>query len=591
VGGIVAEERVKRRLAAILAADVVGYSRLIEADEEGTRARLRSLHSELLEPQINADGGRIVKTTGDGILVEFGSAVDAVRNAFAIQSALMRYNAELPDKRQLVFRIGINLGDVIIEEDDIHGEGVNVAARLEGICEPGAVYVSGTVRDHVEGKIGAALDDLGERTLKNISRPIRVYRVSAKSGAAAVLPDEIGGTPSLPDRPSIAVLPFENMSGDAEQDYFADGIAEDIITALSRFRWFFVIARNSSFTYKGRNVDIRQIGRELGVRYVLEGSVRRGGSRLRITAQLVETATGNHLWAERYDGALEDVFDLQDQIAEGVAGAVEPSVRQAEIERARLKHPESLDAYELYLRALPHAWAYSREGSSNALNLLRDALQIEPSYAAAHGLAAWCYAVLNRDGAHNPAERDEAIQHAHAVLASDTDDSIALGYAAFIISLFEGDHDAAVHAMRKALALTPNSATVLAISAIVHAFASRFDTAMDHANRSHRLSPFDPTSYHGYGAIAWAHLFSGRYAEAADAAQNAVRQRPGFVPGFAALAASYVSLNDMPKAREAVQRMLATSPALHVSDLMSLPRFSKEERAFLGDALRKAGLP
>ena len=322
-----AEERVQRRLAAILAADVVGYSRLMEADEAGTRARVRSLHSELIDPRIAADGGRIVKTTGDGILVEFGSAVDAVQNALAIQSAMAGRNTELPEEQRLVFRVGINLGDVIIEEDDIHGDGVNVAARLEGLCEPGEVYVSGTVRDHVEGKLAAAFDDLGEQTLKNISKPIHVYRVSAGSGETAVASDEPVGAPSLPDRPSIAVLPFENMSGDSEQDYFADGIAEDIITALSRFRWFFVIARNSSFTYKGRNVDVRQVGRELGTRYVLEGSVRKGGNRLRITTQLIEAITGNHLWAEKYDGALEDVFDLQDQITEGVVGAVTASCR------------------------------------------------------------------------------------------------------------------------------------------------------------------------------------------------------------------------------------------------------------------------
>ncbi len=292
-----AAERVQRRLAAILVADVVGYSRLMEADEEGTRVRLRSLHSELIDPRIAADGGRIVKTTGDGILVEFPSAVDAVRNALAIQTAMPGRDANLPEDRRIAFRVGINVGDVIVEGDDIHGDGVNVAARLEAMCEPGSVYVSGSVFEQVTGKIDAAFDDLGEQKVKNISHSVRVFRARAvrePAGAPAATAEML----PLPDKPSIAVLPFENMSGDAEQEYFADGIAEDIITALSRFHWFFVIARNSSFTYKGKAVDVRTVGRELGVRYVLEGSVRRGGNRLRITAQLVEAASGNHLWAE-----------------------------------------------------------------------------------------------------------------------------------------------------------------------------------------------------------------------------------------------------------------------------------------------------
>ncbi len=324
-----ADERVQRRLAAILVADVVGYSRLIEADEEGTRSRLRSLHSELIDPRIEADGGRIVKTTGDGVLVEFPSAVDAVRNALAINGAMAARDANLPEDRRIQFRIGINEGDVIVEGDDIHGEGVNVAARLETMCEPGEVYVSGTVHDQVAGKRLAAFDDLGEQTVKNISKPVRVYRVRPGAGEPGQS-DDAADAPSLPDRPSIAVLPFDNLSGDPEQEYFADGMAEDIISGLARIRWLTVIARNSSFSYKGQSPDVRKVGQDLAVRYVLEGSVRKAGDRVRIAAQLIEAETGGHLWADRFDGSLVDVFDLQDQITAGVVAAIEPSVRLAE---------------------------------------------------------------------------------------------------------------------------------------------------------------------------------------------------------------------------------------------------------------------
>ena len=334
-----AEERVQRRLAAILVADVVGYSRLIEADEEGTRTRIRSLHAEVIDPRIEADGGRIVKTSGDGILVEFGSVVDAVRNALAIQEAMSGRDSNLPEDSRIRFRVGINVGDVIVEGDDIHGEGVNVAARLEGLCEPGEVYVSTAVHDQVEGKLAVTFENLGEQTLKNISKPTRVYRVSISPEEATVRSEEATGVPSLPDKPSIAVLPFENMSGDPEQEYFADGIAEDIITALSRFNWFFVIARNSSFSYKGTSPDIRQVASELGVQYVLEGSVRKAGNRVRITAQLIDATTGRHVWAERYDRELDDIFAVQDEITGAITGAVAPSFVAAEAKRAARKAP------------------------------------------------------------------------------------------------------------------------------------------------------------------------------------------------------------------------------------------------------------
>ena len=584
-----AAERVQRRLAAILVADVVGYSRLMEADEEGTRARLRSLQSELIDPRIAADGGRIVKTTGDGILVEFPSAVDAVRNALAIQTAMPGRDANLPEDRRIAFRVGINVGDVIVEGDDIHGDGVNVAARLEAMCEPGSVYVSGSVFEQVTGKLDAAFDDLGEQKVKNISRPVRVFRVEpvgepagAPAATAEILP--------LPDKPSIAVLPFENMSGDAEQEYFADGIAEDIITALSRFHWFFVIARNSSFTFKGKAVDVRTVGRELGVRYVLEGSVRKGGNRLRITAQLVEAATGNHLWAEKYDGALEDVFDLQDQITEGVVGAIEPSVRLAEIERARRKRPDSLDAYDLYLRALPHAWVYTEAESEKAIELVESALRIDPGYVTAHGLAAWCHGIFATVVPGHP-RGSVAIQHARAVLGHDTDDSLALAFAAWALAFLERDYDVALDAIQRALAITPNSPYVLSLGAVVNAYAGRFDTAIKHAEASLRLSPFDPMRFMAELAAAYGHFFTERYVDAAEAAQRSAHINTQFPPAIVLIVASRTRSGHPQAAQAAAERLLGLNPSFRVGDFIRIGRFAPDLNEKYAAALREAGLP
>src|SRR5450830_615979 len=357
-----AEARVERRLAAILAADVAGYSRLMGVDEEGTLAALKAYRRELVDPKIAEHRGRIVKTTGDGVLVEFASAVDAVRCAMEIQRILAERNVAISEDRRIELRIGINVGDIIIDEGDIYGDGVNIAARVEALARPGAVCISENAYQQVKGKLVLDVSDMGEQLLKNIAQPVRVYGVRLQDApASAVL--------KLPDKPSIAVLPFQNMSGDPEQEYFADGMVEDIITALSRFRHLFVIARNSSFTYKGRAVDIRQVGRELGVRYVLEGSVRKLADRVRITGQLIDTVTGAHVWAERYDRKSDDIFALQDEIALSVVGAIEPTLRLAEVERAKRKRPDSLDAYDLVLRALPDVYSRMPEQSKKALVL------------------------------------------------------------------------------------------------------------------------------------------------------------------------------------------------------------------------------
>jgi adenylate cyclase len=376
-----------RKLAAILAADVAGYSRLTGLDEEGTLERLRNLRRELINPAVSLHRGRVVKTTGDGILIEFLSVVDAVRCALDVQRGMDRQNADVSTEKRIEFRVGINVGDVVVEGEDLLGDSVNVAARLEGIAEPGGICISDTAYQQVRDKVDARFQDAGEQQLKNISRPVRVYRVQP-SGAAA------GPRPALPlpDKPSIAVLPFKNMSGDPEQEYFADGIVEEIITALSRFRQLFVIARNSSFTYKGRAVDEKQVGRELGVRYVLEGSVRRSGDRVRVTGQLIDAVTGAHLWADRFDGALEDIFDLQDRVTTSVVGAIAPKLEQAEIDRAKRKPPENLDAYDYYLRGMAsHYQSWSKDAINEALRLYYKAIELDPDFASAYGAAARCY--------------------------------------------------------------------------------------------------------------------------------------------------------------------------------------------------------
>jgi adenylate cyclase len=378
-----------RRLAAILAADVAGYSRLMGADEEGTLERLKALRRELLDPKIAEHHGRIVKTTGDGMLVEFASVVDAVRCAVEVQQAMSERDIGAGPDNRIELRIGINLGDVIVEGDDLYGDGVNIAARIEALADAGGVFVSNTVHDQVRDRLPFVFEDLGEQQVKNIARPVRVYRVrdaGAAKSPSALAPPAL----PLPDKPSIAVLPFQNLTGDTEQDYFVDGIVEEITTAISRLPWLFVIARNSSFTYKGQAVDVKQVARELGVRYVLEGSVRRAANRVRIAGQLIDTTSGAHIWADRFDSAIDDIFELQDQVASSVVGAIEPKLRASEIDRAVRKPTDSLDAYNLHLRALAQFHKYTEEGIREALSLVKRALAIDPSYAPPAAMVGFC---------------------------------------------------------------------------------------------------------------------------------------------------------------------------------------------------------
>jgi len=588
-----AEERVQRRLAAILAADVVGYSRLVRADEEGTLAALKGIRKHIVEPKIAENGGRIVKLMGDGMLAEFPSAVDAVRNAVEVQQAVTDHQSEVPHDCRIQFRVGVNLGDVVIDGDDIHGDGVNVAARLEGLAHPGGICISGAVHDQVRDRTDLVFEDLGEQEVKNIDRPIRVWRWSSGTSATASGPAKTGTPLPLPDKPSIAVLPFENLSADKDQEYFADGIAEDIITSLSRFQWFFVIARNSSFCFKGHNTDVRQIGRELGVRYILEGSVRRGGNRLRITAQLVEAASGNQLWAEKYDGELNDIFELQDKITEGVVSAVEPSVRRAEIERAKRKRPDSLDAYEIVLQAWPLLYSRMPEDANSAIPLLQKAIALDPAYGLAHAALAWCYhAKFFRAGRHQEDDR-LAVLHARRTIALGTDDSTALAMAAFTLATSqERDHETAFRLIERALTLSPSCTFALSQGALMFSLLGKTALAIERAQRALRLNPLDPFGHVPYSALSLSYFLDGRFEEAAEAARRALELEPRFSVLHSHLAAALVRLGRIEDATGVARQILVSQPNFSVSVIAdNYSAIAPDRLAPYLEALRKAGLP
>ena len=443
-----AREPVERRLAAILAADVAGYSRLVGADEEGTLTRLKAYRRELIDPKIAEHRGRIVKTTGDGLLVEFSSVVDALRCATETQTAMAERNVAVPADGRVQFRIGIHQGDIIVEDGDIFGDGVNIAARLESLAEPGGICVSARVQEDASGKLDLAFEDIGEQRLKNITRPVRVFRVVTGPKPAPEPPL------ALPDTPSIAVLPFANMSGDPEQEYFADGMVEEIITALSRIRWLFVIASNSSFTYRGQAIDVKRVGRELGVRYVLEGSVRKGGGRVRITAQLIDTTTGAHLWADRFDGSLEDVFELQDKVAASVAGVVEPALQAAETVRSAARPTRDLASYDLYLRA-SSMFVSADTPIPEVIRLLGEAIERDPCYGPALALAAACQSQLYLDGlSEDPAaDSRKGIDLARRALRVAGDHPGILADAALALAGLGEDIGAMIALVDRALAL------------------------------------------------------------------------------------------------------------------------------------------
>ncbi len=583
-----AGEPLQRRLAAILSADVVGYSRLMGMDEAGTLSRLNALRRDLIDPAIAAHSGRIVKLMGDGALVEFASAVNAVTCAIEIQKQLRERNTGGPEVDPIRFRIGINVGDIIIEGEDILGDGVNIAARIEGIAEPGGISISEDAWRQVQGKVAANFIDAGEQSLKNIARPVRVYRLEIGDGGAARL---AATAITLPDKPSIAVLPFQNMSRDPEQDYFCDGMVEDIITGLSRIRWLFVIARNSSFAYKGTSPDIRQVGRELGVRYVLEGSVRKAAGRVRITTQLVEAETGNHIWAERYDRAIDDVFALQDDITMSTVAAIEPSLRRAEIERVKRKRPDSLDAYDLVLRALPQVFTLMPEGALKSLPLLERALTLEPDYATALAYAAWCQEILFLRAGFREENRLAMSRYAHATLIHGRDDATALTVAGFCIGLIEHDRATAFQAFDTALALSPSSAFTYMFGSTLFGWAGEAERAIDWGERAVRLSPFDPLGFLAFDGISLGHFMRGRDAEAADAARRAIQVNPLFSINYMCLVAALARLGRTDEAKAAAARLIELQPTFSIGRQCAAVGVVPSLAAALSEAVCSVGLP
>ncbi|MEA2772797.1 MAG: adenylate cyclase [Acetobacteraceae bacterium] len=538
----------KRRLAGVLAADVVGYSAMVAADEPATLSRVRALRTETIEPLAASHDGRLFKTMGDGFLLEFASAVQALRCAIAIQDAL---RAQTTGVR---LRIGVHQGEVMPEGDDLFGDGVIVAVRLEPLAEPGGICLSSRVREDASGKMALEVIDLGEPALKNIAAKIRVYRVRLEgTSERPALP--------LPDKPSLVVLPFQNISGDPEQEYFADGMAEDITTALSRIRSLFVISRNSAFTYKGRAVDVRQVSRELGVRYVLEGSVRKAGSRVRITGQLIEAATGAHLWADRFDGSLEDVFELQDQVTASVIGAIEPNLRAAEIERARRKPVENLQSYDLMLRALPHIYGYTRHDLEAAGRLLRRAIEIDPSYAPGFAYLAFCQWLMvsqNYMDRSDPAVAD-MVQLAQTALALDDSNPEVLGMAALIIALPGGDLSGGIDLVKKAIVLNPNSAEATRIAGQMYAYAGDKQAAIAHLERAFRLNPVSQlVPFYLWYAIT--HFMAAEYKAAEEWAGKALRKTPNNAPSMRYRAASLGLLGRVDEGSAVVRRLLELVP-------------------------------
>jgi TolB-like protein len=576
------------RLVAILVADVVGYSHLVEVDEAGTLAGLRTRRAEILRPLVAKHNGRIVKLMGDGVLIEFASAVSGIQCAVQLQAAMASANEVLAEDKQIVFRVGVNLGEVVVEGDDIYGDGVNVAARLEAICEPGGVCLSENVHRQIRGKTEILFEDLGEQRLKNIAEPVRVYRVRSAGGVVA------RPALALPDKPSIAVLPFQNMSGDTEQEYFADGMVEEIITALSRFRQLFVIARNSTFTYKGRAVDVKQVRRELGVRYILEGSVRKSGSRIRITGQLIDTATGAHLWADRFDGAVEDIFDLQDQVTARVVGAIAPKLEEAEIERAKRKPTESMDAYDQFLRGMANLYKWTKEGNEEALAHFYRAIDLDPNYAAAYGLAARVYIQRNAGGwvtdrVHELAETERLSRKAIDLAG---DDAVALATAGFALSDFLGLVEEGDVIIDRALGLNPNLAWIWLYSSWVKASLGKPEIALERIGQALRLSPNDPMTYSFHAAKAWAELFAGHFNEAYSSAEAAIWQKPNFLLYTCIAAASAALAGRHPEAQRVVAQLKQTNPGLRISSVKDLiPLRRAEDTARWVEGLKLAGIP
>ena len=580
-------QRQQRRLAAVLAADVAGYSRLMAVDEAGTLARLKRLRTEVIEPRVVQFNGQIVGSAGDSLLIEFASAVDAVQCAVDMQQSIAVENANLSKEQRMAFRMGVNLGDVIVEGGTIYGDGVNVAARLEKLAQPGGIVIGRNVYDQVRGKLAYAYIDLGEQQVHNIPEAIGAFSVQDRQGAPA------RPARSLPDKPSIAVLPFQNMSDDPDQEYFSDGITEDIIAGLARLHWLFVIARNSSFTFKGKVVDAKEIGESLGVRYLLEGSVRKAGERVRIASQLIDAATGLHMWTDRFDGTLSDVFDLQDRITSSVIGAIEPRLRRAEIERARRKPTDNIDAYDLFLRALALHNTLSSEDSREALRLLDRAVELDPNYAAAYGLAAYCY-LRQRQRGWSPSTTADGARLAMLAAQKGQDDPEALWMAGVSLAILIGESEDALALIDRSLRLNPNSAGAWMASGLTRAYAGDSATAILHFERSIELNPLDPMVYITWYGIAFAHFAAGRSEESSAWLDRSLRSMPSYLPALRLKIAITALQGHTEECRKWVERLLAVVPDTTLQKL----RFHYEPsiksptcRDALLDGLRRAGLP
>lgn len=585
------DHRIERRLAAIFAADVEGYSRLMSRDEVAT-LRALTARRETMDGLIARYRGRIANTAGDSVLAEFPSVVDAVACAVEIQEALARANEAPAADPDIRFRIGIHVGDVMVREGDLFGEGVNIAARLQTIAEPGGICISGDVHKHVRKMLPLAYTDLGLQNVKNIPEPIQA--IAVRSGAAAPGSNSVPVLEALPlpERPSIAVLPFTNMSGDTEQEYFVDGIVEEIIAALSRVRSFFVVARNSTFTYKGRAVDVRQVSRELGVRYVLEGSLRRSGRRIRVTAQLIDGTDGSHIWADHYDGEIEDIFDVQDRVTEAIVGAIQPSIRSSEIERARRKRPDSLDAYDCVMRAMPIAWSNDPEMAAQGLALLEKAMALDPAYALAKSLASWCYAqrVAYLRSSDPARDRARGLELAEAAARLDSNDPLVLTTLGGAYTLARRLDIASV-LIEKALQLDPNLAWAWHRSGWLHVYLDQADIAIEHFQRSLRLSPVDPTRFNLLIGIGAAHFSAARYEQAVEWVERGLREQPRAIWAHRILAAACAQAGQLERARSSVRSLLQAYPDLIVSKLLDIIPASPEYLQRFAEGLRRAGLP
>ncbi|MFQ5955229.1 MAG: adenylate/guanylate cyclase domain-containing protein [Kiloniellales bacterium] len=579
---------ISRKLAAILAADVVGYSRLMEADEAGTLGKLKSHRKQLIDPAIAQHRGRIVKTTGDGVLGEFASVVDAVECAVEIQLGMSGRNTNVREGQRIEYRIGINLGDVIVDGEDIYGDGVNVASRVEGLADPGGICISGTVHEHVEGKLDLMFEDLGQQKVKNIKRAVQVYRVPVASEAASA----DGPALELPDKPSIAVLPFVNMSGDPDQEYFGDGIAEDIITGLSRISALFVIARNSTFAYKGKAVDVKRIARDLGVRYVLEGSVRKAGERLRITAQLIDAPAGRHIWAERYDRRLVDMFDLQDEIARSVVATCQTQLDLSEGLFAESSARPDIRVWDLLSRAWRMMYRLTERSLREARHLAERAVELDPSSGRAHRVLAVIDYHLVWMGYTNDGRRtlESARKSAESAVRLDDGDEYA-HWGKGLVHMACGEHEEAIGEFQRALEINPNCSLAYGSLGTVLAFAGRTEESIANIELAIRSNPRDPSIFFRFSGLAIANFVAGDYDAAIEWARKSVQRKPDWYQGHIVLAASFSRLGRIDEARQAVRKYLERFSDAGVSKLKSLPFKNDADRDALLDALRTAGLP